>query len=241
MTISIIIPAKNEANNLEKLLPALERQSTPPIEVLVANAPSTTDKTNTVATRYGARVIEGGLPGVGRNAGGREAKGEFLVFLDADTMPATYTFLEDAQREMQQRGLGVASVDNVPRTNDFAHRGFYHLIQNPLVRLASYTRRPYAIGTCIIARRSTHHAIGGFDERIAFAEDVEYVQRAVDDGYAFGILSPTTSVLTSARRLEKDGVFGVCVMAIRGEIERRLRKRQITDIAKIDPEYFTHE
>ena len=89
--ISIIIPARNEENNLPVLLESLNRQTITPHEVIVVND-SSTDKTAETAKSYGVKVIESGrLPGGwlgkpwGCHRGAHTSEGDLLIFLDADT------------------------------------------------------------------------------------------------------------------------------------------------------------
>ena len=79
MTISIIIPTLNEARFLPKLLESIKKQTFTDYEVIVADAGSK-DKTLEIAKKYGARIVKGGFPAEGRNAGARAAKGDFLFF-----------------------------------------------------------------------------------------------------------------------------------------------------------------
>jgi glycosyltransferase involved in cell wall biosynthesis len=83
--LSIVMPAKNEAEGLRRVLPRL-REAYPDAEVLVVDDGST-DETAAVAAGLGARVI--GTPysmgnGAAIKRGAREAGGEILVFMDAD-------------------------------------------------------------------------------------------------------------------------------------------------------------
>jgi glycosyltransferase involved in cell wall biosynthesis len=83
--VSIILPARNEAEGLAKTLPLI-REACPEAEVLVVDDGST-DETVAVATRLGARV-ESARYGMGNGAaikqGARAATGDILVFMDAD-------------------------------------------------------------------------------------------------------------------------------------------------------------
>ncbi len=88
--ISIIIPCRNEAENLDRLLPSLKAQKLPPFEVLVVDDQSE-DGTAETAKRNGAVVVSGrDLPGdwLGKpwacHQGAEAAKGEWLLFADAD-------------------------------------------------------------------------------------------------------------------------------------------------------------
>jgi glycosyltransferase involved in cell wall biosynthesis len=84
-TISVVLPAKNEAENLEKLLPKLKL--IPKIsEILVINDGST-DNTEQIATELGARVISHPYSmgnGAAIKTGARNATGDILIFMDAD-------------------------------------------------------------------------------------------------------------------------------------------------------------
>lgn len=84
-TLSIILPAKNEANSLAKLLPVL-RASYPQAEILVANDGST-DNTIQVCQLHGVTIISQPYSmgnGAAVKTGARAAAGEILVFMDAD-------------------------------------------------------------------------------------------------------------------------------------------------------------
>lgn len=85
--ISVIIPTWNSANTLKQCLDSVFRQSFQNFEVIVVDDGST-DDTSRVLEPYHSRlrVIQQENRGsnVARNRGWREAKGEFLIFLDSD-------------------------------------------------------------------------------------------------------------------------------------------------------------
>jgi len=85
MRLSVILPAKNEAEGLRRTLPRL-RELLPEAEVIVVDDGST-DETATVASEHGVRVL--GSPysmgnGAAIKRGARAATGDVLVFMDAD-------------------------------------------------------------------------------------------------------------------------------------------------------------
>jgi glycosyltransferase involved in cell wall biosynthesis len=85
MRISVILPAKNEADGLQRTLPAL-LAAFPDAEVIVVDDGST-DATAAVATAHGARVLSAPYSmgnGAAIKRGARAASGEILVFMDAD-------------------------------------------------------------------------------------------------------------------------------------------------------------
>ena len=91
-SLSIIVPARNEARNLERLLPTLTAIRYPGSWELIVVDDSSTDETTAVAAAAGARVIRVPTlpPGwLGKphacHQGVALASGEWLLFTDADT------------------------------------------------------------------------------------------------------------------------------------------------------------
>ena len=85
MRISVILPAKNEAEGLQRTLPVL-RDRFPDAEVIVVDDGST-DATAAIAAEHGARVLSSPYSmgnGAAIKRGARAASGDILVFMDAD-------------------------------------------------------------------------------------------------------------------------------------------------------------
>ena len=197
MKISIIIPAKDEEELLPNLLESIRNQDFDDYEVIVADAFST-DRTREIAREYGATVVDGGMPGPGRNAGARAAKGEFLVFLDADVVLPD-NFLKNLYNEMQDRYIDVATCEIVPISDIQLDRIIHKLINMTI--LANMRVDPKAFGFCIFITRRLFNRIGGFDETIKVAEDNDLVKRASEFRPLRYINS--TFVKVSVRRFDK--------------------------------------
>ncbi|MGB9824978.1 MAG: glycosyltransferase [Candidatus Hydrothermia bacterium] len=88
--ISVIIPARNEANRIRRLLDSLMKQTYSPYEVIVVDDDSS-DGTGKLVSSYGFRLIKVKPPSrwTGKcfalYSGAKEATGDILLFLDADT------------------------------------------------------------------------------------------------------------------------------------------------------------
>lgn len=90
-SLSIVIPVRNEEDNLPRLLQSLQRQAVPAHEIIVADD-SSTDNSAAIAHSYNAKVVS--VTGkteqwTGKTfalqSGAKAASGDLLFFLDADT------------------------------------------------------------------------------------------------------------------------------------------------------------
>ena len=212
--LSIIIPCKNEEENLPKLLASIKKQTFTDYEVIVADAHSA-DRTREFAERAGARVVEGGMPGPGRNKGALQAKGEYLLFLDADVVLPADDYLAGVISEFDTKKADIATCTVIPlSTNPIDH--VFHGVYNAYVK-ATERVRPHAPGFCILVRRQTHEGIKGFDEDVVFAEDMDYAQRAARKGSKFRVLRHNP-IAASVRRFEKDGRLGIAIKYVFAEL-----------------------
>src|SRR5579864_3678693 len=88
--LTIVIPAKNEAKLIPRLLTSLTNQDYSKMSstrILVADANSTDGTPEIVLgfrDRLNVSVIRGGMPSVGRNQGAAQAESSYVLFLDAD-------------------------------------------------------------------------------------------------------------------------------------------------------------
>ncbi len=87
-TVSVVIPARDDATALARCLAALDRQTVRPDEVLVVDNASS-DDTAAVAMRHGARVVTEPRTGIpfAAAAGYDAAESELVLRCDADTVP----------------------------------------------------------------------------------------------------------------------------------------------------------
>lgn len=200
-TLSVIIPAWNEAallpGTLTALREALARTDLCAEVIVVDNA--STDDTAAVARAHGARLVfepERRIARV-RNAGADRAAAPWLLFLDADTR-VTAAHLNGVRAGLSGPlgggGAPVAFDAPLPRFHALGLRGW-----NALSR-----RFALAAGCFVFVRADLHRAIGGFDERLYAGDEIGY-SRAVGRaarrrGLAFRILSGPP-VVSSARKI----------------------------------------
>ena len=199
MKVSVIIPTFNEEEYLPKLLECLKVQTLDEYEVIVADADSS-DRTTEIAREYGAQVVPGGMPSVGRNAGAKAATGDYYFFFDADVKINKH-FLKRAYNEMQKRLIDVATCETVPLSNVVLDR-LMHDFANFYVKLNQLTN-PMAPGYCILIHSRLFHRVGGFDEDVKHAEDFDLIRRTAKLR-PFRVLE-SVRINVSVRRYRKEG------------------------------------
>lgn len=134
MSISIVLPAKNEAEGLERTLPAL-RLAYPEAEIIVVDDGST-DETAAVAARAGAFVLSSPYSmgnGAAIKRGARHARGEILVFMDADGQHGAGHVAALLDKLGEGYDMVVGARDRSGQAN--LHRGLANAFYN---RLASW-------------------------------------------------------------------------------------------------------
>jgi glycosyltransferase involved in cell wall biosynthesis len=201
--ISIIIPTLNEEELLPNLLETLKAQTFKDFEIIVADAGSK-DKTCALAKKAGAKVVPGGMPGVGRNRGAEVAEGEFLFFFDADVI-LPKDFLEKAYGEIEERFVDLATCEFKPQSDLRLDKVLFQM-SNLFVKI-NQKINPRAAGFCIFISSRLFRRIGGFDESVKLAEDHDLVERASKFRPLHFIKA--THLMVSIRRLEKEGRFSL--------------------------------
>ena len=217
MKVSIIIPALNEENTLPRLLDSIKAQDFDGYEIIVADAHSM-DRTREVAAEYGCRIVDGGLPAAGRNAGAVVARGEFLFFLDADVV-LPQGFIRNVYNEMQDRYFDLATCEIRPLSDYRLDRVLHRMIN--LAVVLNLRLDPKAFGFCIFVTRRLFRRVGGFDETIYVAEDNDFVKRAA----VFRNLRYLSSayIMVSIRRFQKEGRLAYMKKGIRLNLYRTFR------------------
>lgn len=125
LDFSVIIPARNEEDNISVCLHSIFANSYPQdrYEVIVIDNGSD-DRTVSIAESNGAQVVQ--IPGVNisalRNHGARMAQGRVLVFMDADCTVAA-DWLEQASRYLKQKEVSLfGSPPGIPQDSTWVQR-----------------------------------------------------------------------------------------------------------------------
>jgi glycosyltransferase involved in cell wall biosynthesis len=189
MELSVVIPCLNAAATIGAQLEALSRQSWHGSwEVVVADNGSA-DGTQAIVGSYRGRLPEIRLIDASdrrgaahaRNAGARAARGQAIVFCDADD--------EAGEGWLQALAEALALYDFVASRMDVEKlnpRTIVNAMSNPqksgLPKIAYPPYLPYAGGCGLGVKRALHEAAGGFDESLAQLEDTDYCFRLQQRG-----------------------------------------------------------
>jgi glycosyltransferase involved in cell wall biosynthesis len=201
--ISILIPAYNEqafiGRTIESARHSLAAAGCEHCEIIVCDNNST-DDTAAVARAAGARVVFEPHNQIARarNAAARAARGERLIFLDADTLlnPAVLGATLEAFATGAGAGGAVVKLDG--EATGWSARAVLMLW-----KFLSVTCR-LAAGSYLYCLREAWEATGGFDERVYVTEELWFSQRLKRwcraNGKSFRIIT-AAAVVTSSRKL----------------------------------------
>lgn len=203
--LTIVIPAKNEAAMIPRLLSSLTRQDYSQMRntrVLVADAGST-DGTPTLAlnfrNRLNVEVIAGGRPSVGRNAGAALADTDYVLFMDADIEPASDSLVRRTLEAAQRKSLHCVTTNIICRGGGFFDNLLY--TGNNLFQHLSRIHRPFSTGMFMLFDRKRFLELGGFHEQVHFAEDYMLSKQVARSKFTI----VRGGVYTSNRRFQKMG------------------------------------
>ncbi len=178
MSISVIVPAYNEENYLGETLKSIQRakefllkKDAVPTEIIVVDNGST-DSTPAIALSSGANVVKETKHNVARvrNAGASFAKGNLMVFIDADTIVPD-ELLWRINEVMASPSCFGGAVDTDYRAAKTLVKTYLQVwrILGKLLGMAQ--------GATQFCRRDVYASLLGYDESLYMGEDVDFYWR----------------------------------------------------------------
>lgn len=210
VSLRIVIPTKNEEKYLPKLLDSIKNQSFKDFEIIVSDANSK-DKTRKIAKNYGCKVVEGGLPDIGRNNGLARCKTPLVCFIDSDIVLPNKDYIKKAVKEFKSRRLDVAgglqkSLSSNRQIEYLFYKAFY-IFANYGMILSENSKNPL-MQSFMLMKTKVLRNVGGFPP-YEFGEDSAFAKIAVAKGYKFGILRTPGKAFISHRRFKSKGVLNM--------------------------------
>lgn len=177
MFISIIIPAFNEerqiGTTIEKIRVAFEgnRIDGNSWEIIVCNNNST-DRTAEIASEKGTEVVFEPVHQISRarNAGAEVARGDWLLFIDADSFPSVELIYDVLNLINSKSYIGCGTTVTIEGGTLFNKLRMERL--NPLFRLFNWSG-----GVCLLSEAEAFRAIGGFSVELFAYEEFDFIIR----------------------------------------------------------------
>lgn len=204
MNISLVVPAYNEEkliagslNAMQLAMAAFARRGWETERVVCDN--NSTDRTAEVARECGALVVFEPVNQISRarNRGAQAARGDWLIFVDADSYPSV-ELMEDVARAIESgRFLGGGSTVKLecPKMSTRVT----NVIWNGLSRTMKW-----AAGSFVFCEAMAFRTLGGFSEELYASEELDFSRRlrvhARGQGKSITILH-RHPLVTSARRM----------------------------------------
>lgn len=174
--LTIVIPTYNEEKYIARTLYAIVAQSkTTDIQIIIADAKST-DNTRSIIDNIGfelglnIKIIDGGLPAVGRNNGAKLATTPYVLFLDADVTFTSRQVIKEALNEIIAGDYEMLSTTPVYK-GEFDVRASIMFGINKYITWFLSKVEPFAIGGFTMVNRQLFIALGGYDEKVTQSED----------------------------------------------------------------------
>ena len=192
MSVSVIIPAYNAKDTIKNILDAFSRQTKAPYEIIVVDSDSS-DGTSGIVNEFikGNTSLNISLleeakrgPSPARNKGATTAKGDILAFIDADEIPSA-DWIQLIEDEFSGGSQVVWGPVTESKTDTFLKKyldfmGCSNIGKRELLKPDTFGKSILA-GNFAIKKDLFIH-LGGFDEKLHLAEDVDLSRRISKEG-----------------------------------------------------------
>lgn len=187
MKVSAIIPTFNRRDYVTRAVDSVLAQTVPVDEIIVVDDGSTDGTIQTIRSRYGSRVAvlrqENAGASAARNRGLREARGEWIAFLDSDDVWSP-TKIERQLEALATLGDGFGACftdckymgSSTSGRSAFERAGLetnsdFGELSNPMKYITGMY--PVIYMQSLMVSRSLHDEVNWFDEALVVEEDVD--------------------------------------------------------------------
>ena len=212
--LGIVIPTKNESDNIENLLDSLLPQVPYNATVIISDNSNddTVDKINSYEDDR-IKIIKGGNPAKSRNKGAKHLNSEYILFLDAD-MVLPKNLIRKSIKALRDKNPDLLTCK--VRTKKKMKVNLFYRLNNLLVKLSKWDK-PFAISSYFLIKRETFQDLGGFDETLSNCEDY-WLSKKIDRK-KFRVLN--SKIYTGSGKFE-----GVGIVKIMKHILKSIKNRK---------------
>ena len=210
--MTIIIPSKNEGNNLYHTISSISSQIMGQgLRVIIADISDEQKSLDIISQiqidfKYSLNieVIKGGYPAYGRYMGAKLATTPYILFLDADII------LFD-KRVLQNTLSKTDNLTTVTFITDYGYNWIYKLFTSTQ-RLMKYFGSSFAIGGFQLFNTEIYKKVGEYNPKHVFAEDYYVSNKIFSSTFT---IHKTKGVYTSARRFVNKGLFYMIILMLK--------------------------
>ena len=159
--LSIVIPALNEERLISHLIKNILSNNYKNYEMIVCDNDSK-DGTRKIVENFATKhsnikLVHTEKKGAAtaRNYGAANAKGEYILFLDAD-QKIQKTFMENSVNEMKKRNLDIGGYYSQSSEGKFIDKIFWFITNNLLFRPIQYFYPAASTGSGLIVKKKIH-------------------------------------------------------------------------------------
>jgi glycosyltransferase involved in cell wall biosynthesis len=209
--LSFIIPTLNEEKILERTLTSIRTLKAFPFEIVISDGNSK-DQTLPIARRLADKVVVWDKPtrqtiAMARNMGAHEAAGQYYVYLDADVIIPNMDEFFTAAVERFAKDPKLAALTAwrsvLPEFRTVADSVNFAVLSFGIYAMNNFLRLPNSYGEFQMLRADKFREVGGYDERLIAAEDMDMFIRMAKVGKTR--LDPSLTFFETGRRVHKMG------------------------------------
>lgn len=176
--VSVIVPTYNSQATIGRCLRSIKDQTYKRIEIIVVDRHSK-DETTQIAKQYKVKLLfVTEERSTAKNYAARNAKGEFLLFLDSD-MTLTSKTIEECINECLKKNVDAVTIP-LKSTSQGLIGQCRKIERESLSNLSEFMEAPRFF------KRKAFFKTGGFDEKLVCGEDFDFAQRFKNGGYKIG-------------------------------------------------------
>jgi glycosyltransferase involved in cell wall biosynthesis len=210
-TVSVVVPCYNRADLVGQTLRSLLNQTLPADEIIVVDDGSTDSTVDAVESEFTAfsrqfsgkgklpefKVIrqQNAGPGAARNLGAREARGEYLAFLDSDDLwfPWTLEFYKQVIEQEKSPGFvaGCPFVFEATSQSQAVAQGHLQTKTYSDYLASGDERRWWGVSSFVV-KKSLFEKAGGFASEFVNGEDADFVMKCGTEPGFVQVVCPLT-------------------------------------------------
>lgn len=210
LSISVIIPAYNSSRTILRAVNSVMQQTLTADEVIIVDDGSTDNTCELVETHFPSVILikqKNAGAAAARNTGVRSAKGELIAFLDSDDFWHRQKLEYQSFVFAQHSALGICATkcEFFTESNqlDAIHLASVAIdsCKEVLIDFKEMFRFPFLGTPSVMMKRTLFNSLGGFDESLETAEDVDmWIRAAYSSRYRL-VTNPLTYVVAQAQSL----------------------------------------